>query len=137
MDDFQFWSFDERIWLKKFNISQSLFPPEKLKTIVQYFKDNGSVYGITGERYYKNIRLSKQRARDFRDLVKTGELDWVLKREKEDSMSNWLQVNINAEFIPVTKRELKIWAGGYERGYNKARLTYDTKLKDKDNDCYL
>jgi hypothetical protein len=49
----------------------------KLVVVVHYFKNGGSIYGISS-KYYEKVKINRNSARHLKKLVDAGKLDWVL-----------------------------------------------------------
>lgn len=90
------WTEEEERRLKGLTVSPHRNSPEKLSDLVQHFRKNGSVFGVTeGD---DKPHVSRDLARKIKRLTVKGKLGWVLKRGASPIQTP-RQPNLSGEFI--------------------------------------
>jgi len=79
------WTSEEKRRLKKIRIDPVRSPPERLKTLIEYFRTPGASLWAVTEGEDGPFHVSKELGRKIRDLLAKGDLDWVMDETPRQS----------------------------------------------------
>ena len=77
------WTSEEMQRLKKNRIDPVRSPPERLKSMIEYFRTGASLWAVTEGK--GPFHVSKEFGRKIKDLLAKGDLDWVMDETPRQS----------------------------------------------------
>jgi hypothetical protein len=111
------WTNFEKDRIKALGITRSI-SPEKLTVIVEHFKARKPVYKISVKPLSINgmvIQLDHKTAEKYKEIVESGQLDWVLERPE----SPFPEILIGGRLKPVNEYEFNLMFDAYNTGKDK------------------
>ncbi len=79
------WTSEEKRRLRKISIDPVRSPPERLKSMIEYFRRPGASLWAVTDGEDGPFKASKEFGRKIRDLLAKGELDWVMDETPRQS----------------------------------------------------